>query len=389
LNTGHDDAAETKETVTPYSEKSVLVSGNKEIQEAQEPYTKKILLRHNDDLRHDELRSQKSDEEGVLKPSSENETEVALSQFTFENFKGNSSLNSEDREMDAESLDALFSLGGPGAFQETSRDNSANDEVIDDTYHDIENILAEETDLSLKMNDFQDIGTSFGSSNTVNDAPVVLAVDPTNDHSVVVGGISDTNIKAGYDVSRGFNDVEIATNGDQLTYSATLDNGGPLPSWMSIDQDTGFLNSGAVDGSDTLFGGEGTDIIGDDDTIVFDHNDILVDGGIGIDTLLIDDTSLNLDFVNYDTSNINNFEKISFGDEVNTTLSLDLGAVVDITEAQNTLYIDAETGSDNQIDLDSGWSVIETINIEGITYDHYSQGGADLYIDTDVVVVTP
>ncbi|MDQ8205834.1 putative Ig domain-containing protein, partial [Pelagicoccus sp. SDUM812003] len=79
---------------------------------------------------------------------------------------------------------------------------------------------------------------SFGISVTnTNDGPVATAIadqSATEDSAFSL------------DVSGKFSDVDA---GDSLTYSATLENGDPLPSWLSIDATTGLL-SGTPENAD-------------------------------------------------------------------------------------------------------------------------------------------
>ncbi len=70
-----------------------------------------------------------------------------------------------------------------------------------------------------------------------------LTVNNTNDSPVVVTPIANTSTAEdavfNYDVSSNFNDVDV---GDTLTFSATLNGGGALPSWLSLDTATGVLS---------------------------------------------------------------------------------------------------------------------------------------------------
>ncbi|WP_318186607.1 putative Ig domain-containing protein [Pelagicoccus enzymogenes] len=72
---------------------------------------------------------------------------------------------------------------------------------------------------------------SFGIQvENTNDGPTVSAIaDQTTDEDAAFS----------LDISSNFSDVD---EGDTLTYSATLENGAPLPSWLSIDSATGVLS---------------------------------------------------------------------------------------------------------------------------------------------------
>ncbi|MDQ8205870.1 putative Ig domain-containing protein, partial [Pelagicoccus sp. SDUM812003] len=76
-----------------------------------------------------------------------------------------------------------------------------------------------------------------------------ISVANTNDGPVAtaIADKSATEDSAfSLDVSGSFSDVDA---GDSLTYSATLENGDPLPSWLSIDPTTGQL-SGTPENAD-------------------------------------------------------------------------------------------------------------------------------------------
>ncbi|MBK1880765.1 putative Ig domain-containing protein, partial [Pelagicoccus mobilis] len=69
-----------------------------------------------------------------------------------------------------------------------------------------------------------------------------IQVDNTNDGptaSAISDQTTDEDAAFSLDVSGNFDDVDA---GDSLTYSATLENGDPLPDWLSIDSDTGELS---------------------------------------------------------------------------------------------------------------------------------------------------
>ncbi|HEY1100207.1 MAG TPA: putative Ig domain-containing protein, partial [Myxococcota bacterium] len=72
----------------------------------------------------------------------------------------------------------------------------------------------------------------------VNDAPVVTVAIPDQ--------VTNEDAPFSYDAAANFDDVDA---GDALTYTATLANGDPLPSWLSIDANTGVL-SGTPDNGD-------------------------------------------------------------------------------------------------------------------------------------------
>ncbi|WP_201632447.1 Ig-like domain-containing protein [Psychrobacter immobilis] len=146
------------------------------------------------------------------------------------------------------------------------------------------------------------------------------------------------------------------------------------------------LNGGAgndnlvgLSGADTLLGGEGSD------TIVFDKNDVSIDGGTNLDgsqendTLVITDTSI---IASNDMNNVTNFETLDLTNNTAQTLNLNLSDVISMTDGNNQLFIKGDS--------------VDTVNVSGMTksgtsdqagYDLYQDAGsiAQLYIQTDII----
>jgi hypothetical protein len=122
--------------------------------------------------------------------------------------------------------------------------------------------------------------------------------------------------------------------------------------------------------ADEIFdGGEGRDIIdaGDgDDTIVFDRADVHIDGGNGLDTLLIADEVL--DFSVLRDGAILNIEKIDLNGSTDQRVSLTLDDVLDMTGVENVLEVRGEAGDTVAVDV-TGWTQDE--NNSGL----FSKGG--------------
>ena len=130
--------------------------------------------------------------------------------------------------------------------------------------------------------------------------PVTITITGTDDAPVLVGsGAADQLASAGtafsYEASVNFTDVDA---GDVLTYSATLENGDPLPSWLSIDPVTGVLSgtppenggsggSGTFDEEVEFEGTSEADAITVDGTF---HEDVKVKAEAGDDTITVDGT---------------------------------------------------------------------------------------------------
>ena len=140
-------------------------------------------------------------------------------------------------------------------------------------------------------------------------------------------------------------------------------------------------------GNDTLAGGTGDDILlggADDDVLVFDAFDTqTVNAGTGNDTLSIS-AGANVDFTTISDSVFTNFEKIDMENGVgDNTLTLDLADVLAITDSNSQLYIDGDSG-DVILSNNSWGSVTGTQTVGSTTYNIYTLGGAELYIDQDI-----
>ncbi|MDN3441728.1 hypothetical protein QL898_08800, partial [Psychrobacter sp. APC 3279] len=134
-----------------------------------------------------------------------------------------------------------------------------------------------------------------------------------------------------------------------------------------------------LSGADTLLGGEGSDII------VFDKDDVSIDGGTNLDgskendTLVITDTSIT---AISDMSNVTNFETLDLTNNTAQTLNIGLNDVISMTDGNNQLFIKGDS--------------IDTVNVLGMAksstsdqagYDLYQDvaGTAQLYIQTDII----
>ncbi|MBC2733979.1 MAG: cadherin-like domain-containing protein, partial [Desulfobacteraceae bacterium] len=101
------------------------------------------------------------------------------------------------------------------------------------------------------------------------------------------------------------------------------------------------------DGSDTLDGGAGADIVDGGrgaDSIVFDENDTHIDGGTGLDTLLISNEVL--DFSALSDGTIENIEKLDLNSADAQSISLSLDDVLDMTDANHVLEVTGGEGDE-------------------------------------------
>jgi large repetitive protein len=157
------------------------------------------------------------------------------------------------------------------------------------------------------------------------------------------------------------------TSGDDIlinSSSATLSDAAPA---LYGEEGDDYLQGS--NGDEIFDGGEGRDTIdaGDgDDTIVFDRADAHIDGGNGLDTLLIADDAL--DFSVLRDGTIENIEKIDLSGSAAQRVSLTLDDVLDMTGVENVLEVRGEAGDTVAIDV-TGWTQDE--NNSGL----FSKGG--------------
>ena len=144
------------------------------------------------------------------------------------------------------------------------------------------------------------------------------------------------------------------------------------------------LNGG--DGNDYLSGNAGADTLkggAGNDTIVFAADNLLMDGGAGFDTLLID-TAGTIDFSSFNSSVISNMEVIEMtGNQAQSLLKIKTSDVINMTDSSNTLFINGDSA--DQVSLTNSFTKNATSDQSG--YDQYqSMSGptVTLYIDTDI-----
>ena len=127
-------------------------------------------------------------------------------------------------------------------------------------------------------------------------------------------------------------------------------------------------------GSDNIFADAGAD------TIIYDSQDAVIDGGSGVDTLLILEDNLTLDLSAM--TNLDNMEVIDLSDLTNS-ISITANAIISATDVNNTLFI---FGGDNDTVTfsDGGWSDDGQVDIGGTLYDEYSNASVSLLVDADV-----
>ncbi len=145
--------------------------------------------------------------------------------------------------------------------------------------------------------------------------------------------------------------------------------------------------SGRTGGNDTIDGGAGADIMygqEGNDTLIYDQDDTVVDGGSGTDTLLL------LVAQTFDASSasgpLNSIEVIDLGAAAISVTNLVVSAVAGILGTTGTLYI---LGSADDMVSGTGWTagaagVSETLNGTSYLFDEYTNGGYQVKIQSTI-----
>ena len=134
------------------------------------------------------------------------------------------------------------------------------------------------------------------------------------------------------------------------------------------------LDGGA--GSDALHGGFG------DDVLVFDGADSLVDGGLGLDALLIATPGI-LDLTAIALGTVVNMETVDLANGGVDHLVLDAAHIAAMGGATGTLRITGEAG--DVVSASGAWSQLVGVSENGVDYARYRQGAATLLVAPEIV----
>lgn len=141
-------------------------------------------------------------------------------------------------------------------------------------------------------------------------------------------------------------------------------------------------------GNDTLDGGGGVDsLVGGvgDDVLVYAAEDVLVNGGAGVDVLHIDGSGVSLNLTGVSGTAIQDIEVIDLAGTGNNTLTLALADVLAISSTTEILRIDGNSG--DVVNQGAGWSTGgDPVIIGSNTYHIYTQSLATLLVDTDITI---
>ncbi|WP_323639241.1 Ig-like domain-containing protein [Pectobacterium polonicum] len=133
------------------------------------------------------------------------------------------------------------------------------------------------------------------------------------------------------------------------------------------------LADGSVQTGAEISGSEGDDLI-TLSNLDFTH----IDGGDGIDTLLLDGTSLNLDLTALGLK-IDNVEIFDLGENGTNSITLDLDRALNVTDRpeDDLLIVGGEGSKVNLIPGDGAWSAVGQRDIDGQHFDVYHHSSLD------------
>jgi VCBS repeat-containing protein len=143
-------------------------------------------------------------------------------------------------------------------------------------------------------------------------------------------------------------------------------------------------------GKDAFSGGAGNDTIhlGASNQPAIDF--VKIDGGSGIDTLMLDGSGVTLDLSNPGVgAKVHNIERIDLTGSGNNTLVLDIRDLLNMSDTSNTLQVGGNTGDvvDVKVDAGTSWTTGADQTIGGVLYHSYTQGVANLLVDVHVTAV--
>ncbi len=148
------------------------------------------------------------------------------------------------------------------------------------------------------------------------------------------------------------------------------------------------LNGG--DGNDILIGGNGIDMLYGDagnDILVYDAMDSIIDGGAGVDMLLIQGSNVTLDLAGVAGTQIVGIEKIDITGDGDNALVINYNDLLALSDSSDTLYI---TGNGGDTVTLSNETFIGSATVNGVIYNAYDMGGtsaADIWIQQDIRVL--
>ena len=145
-------------------------------------------------------------------------------------------------------------------------------------------------------------------------------------------------------------------------------------------------NFTAIATNDVVRGGAGNDMIS-----VTSLDFAAIDGGTGADTLVLDGAGLALDLTGAGHAGVDSVEVFDLSGTGANSLVLDALAVFDVTEEREggAASLDVRGDADDRVELSGrSFALTGTAAEDGVTYNIYRDGNAQLRIETGVQVVT-
>lgn len=148
-----------------------------------------------------------------------------------------------------------------------------------------------------------------------------------------------------------------------------------------------------TNGNDVMYGGSGSDTLmgnGGNDTLVFDAQDTLIDGGAGIDSIVLpQDSAINFTALDGTNNPVENIEIIDLTQNgTHELIGLSLDDIKDMTDSNNTLTILGDNlDSTNVPGATGNYSVVQSSEAGFDVYTYSSTSGDPtviLKIDTDI-----